>query len=95
MLYFAELAESLDVQDCDGWTPLMSAVKGRAAAVVKYLVQRGVDVNCRQSKGYSALYLAAQEESAGICRTLLEGGADPQLAGGRQKLTPLHIAAHK
>jgi len=45
--------------------------------------------------GFTALYLAAQEDNACICQLLLKAGADPLLAGGPQKLTPLHIAAHR
>ncbi len=48
-----------------------------------------------QGQGFTALYIAAQEDSATICQLLLEAGADPSLAGGEQKLSPLHIAAHK
>lgn len=45
--------------------------------------------------GFTAVYLAAQEDSVEVCQLLLEGGADPNIAGGQQKLSPLHIAAHK
>ena len=48
-----------------------------------------------QSAGFSALYLAAQEENSCICQVLLETGADPNMSGGTQSLSPLHIAAHR
>ena len=47
-----------------------------------------------QTMGFTALYLAAQEDNPHICELLLENGADPNIQGGPQKLTPLHLAAH-
>ncbi len=94
-MYYVELTSDLNVQDADGWTSLMHATKAGSALLVKYLLQRGADPNVCQSSGYTALYLSSQEDDVVICRLLLEGRADPLLAGGAQKLTPLHIAAHR
>ena len=47
-----------------------------------------------QSAGFTALYLAAQENSPTICELLLEKGAKCNVQGGLQQLTPLHLAAH-
>ena len=73
----------------------MYATKAGSTPIVKYLLQKGADPNVRQINGFTALYLAAQEENVAVCRLLLVGGANPHLAGGTQKLTPLHIAAHR
>lgn len=95
LLYFAEKTPNLNVQDADGWTPLMYAAKSQSVVVTKYLLQRGADPNIGQSAGFTPLYLAAQEDNVHVCQLLLEGGANPALVGGPQKLSPLHIAAHK
>ena len=95
VLHFAEQTTDLNIQDNDGWTPLMYGAKSGSSAVVKYLLQKGADPNVSQTTGFTALYLAAQEEHPSICHLLLEAGANPHLAGGPQKLTPLHIAAHR
>ena len=44
------LAERTDVnlQDNDGWTPLMFACKASSSVVVRYLLQRGADPNIAQ-----------------------------------------------
>jgi len=47
-MMFAELSPSIDVQDEDGWTPLMFAAKSGSAAVVQYLLQRRAKANKRQ-----------------------------------------------
>ena len=44
--------------------------------------------------GFTALYLAAQEDNPHICEMLLDNGANPNVQGGPQKLSPLHLAAH-
>ena len=51
-------------------------------------------VHMLQTMGFTALYLAAQEDNPHICELLLENGANPNVQGGPQKLTPLHLAAH-
>ena len=50
-MMFAELSRDINVQDEDGWTPLMFAAKSGSAAVVKYLLQRGAKPNLRQVCG--------------------------------------------
>lgn len=47
-MMFAEFYRDLNVQDEDGWTPLMFAAKAGSAAVVQYLIQRGAKTNLRQ-----------------------------------------------
>ena len=47
-MMFTELLCDVNVQDEDGWTPLMFAAKGGAAVIVQYLIQRGAKPNLRQ-----------------------------------------------
>ena len=51
LLYFTEMTPNLNVQDADGWTPLMYAAKSESVVVTKYLLQRGADPNVRQVGG--------------------------------------------
>ena len=48
LLYFTEMTSDINVQDSDGWSPLMYAAKAEASTIVKYLLQRGADPNVRQ-----------------------------------------------
>ena len=54
-MIFAELSRDVNVQDEDGWTPLMFAAKSGSAAVVQYLLQRGAKPNLRQASAWRAL----------------------------------------
>lgn len=55
---------------------------------VRLLLERGHDVNERDSRGRTALMIAAAEGHVAVCRALLNAGADPVLvtADGRDAL---------
>ena len=57
--------------------PIISAVAGRDADVVRELLDAGADVGSRQEGGYTALHSAAAGGDEAIVRLLLEYGADP------------------
>ncbi|XP_035496318.1 ankyrin repeat domain-containing protein 39 [Scophthalmus maximus] len=60
---------------------------------VESLVQRGTDLNLRDSSGYTALHYASRSGHLAVCTFLLENGAcaSPQTPGGA---TPLHRSAY-
>jgi RNA polymerase primary sigma factor len=53
------------------------AVLSGSQPVVRFHIQRGLDVNSKDSEGRSPLMLAASKGDIEICRLLLEAGADP------------------
>src|SRR5208282_3119488 len=55
------------------------AVLSGAQSAVRFHIQRGVDVNSKDSDGRSPLMLAALKGDIEICRLLLEAGADATL----------------
>lgn len=74
-----------------GGRPLgYAAIYGHAEAV-RWLIERGADVNGSGRDGGTALHAAAFLGHAGIARTLLEAGADPAKANHRGE-TPLDSA---
>lgn len=77
----------------EGYTPLMAISEGPdRPAVVRVLVEAGVDVNGRTSLGRSALWYAARAKNAGIIEVLLQAKADPNVADHHGLLTPLVLA---
>lgn len=54
--------EVVNAQDKNGWTPLHEAIRAKDIEVVRYLLEKGSDVNLRtiekNGKGGAALYLA-------------------------------------
>jgi RNA polymerase primary sigma factor len=60
-----------------GLNPLLKlAILAGDLAAVRTHLQRGADVNARDTKGRSALGLAIVRGHSDVCRALLEGGAD-------------------
>jgi len=83
-----------------GTTPLMIAAREMHLPLVRFLLERGARVNDRSANGWprdqTALCLVAssgrnKESSLKIARSLLEHGADPDIADTRQE-TPLQHA---
>lgn len=59
---------------------------------MKSSIEEGLDVNARDTNGFTAFFRAIQLEKMECCRLLLDAGSDPnvQLSDGD---TPLHMAA--
>src|SRR6201984_1821759 len=62
-----------------GYTALTGAVASSHAALAKWLVENGADVNYRYAKGHSPLLEAAANGKLEIVRILLAHGADPNV----------------
>lgn len=62
------------------------------AKTVKLLVEKGVNVNAADVKGYTALHLAVTEKRLEIVRELIKSGADVNAEEYGNKCIPLHLA---
>jgi uncharacterized protein len=70
---------------------LADAARRGDQAVVRALIDRGVDVNAKGVDGATALHQAVHAEQLTIADMLLRGGADPA-ARDRYGVTPLYLA---
>lgn len=59
-----------------GYTPLHEAVSGNKPHVIKYLRDKGADVNAKANSGYTPLHLAASAGHIDCVTALLNCGAD-------------------
>ena len=82
---------SLDVRNT-GLLKLVSSEQSYDAAIVKVLLDYGVDVNARDRQGNSALILASNQNRADVVQMLLANSANVDQAGYHLK-TGLHAAA--
>ena len=73
-----------------GFTPLLFAARVGDLASARLLVAAGADVNETTPDGAGALAVAALSGSGAVGAFLLDGGADPNAAGGGY--APLHAA---
>ena len=72
---------------------LPKAVAHDEEAIVRMLLQAGVNINMTDSDGHTALSRAAWSGRADIVQFLLKRGAKPNKGAGSGD-TPLHVAAH-
>lgn len=57
------------------WSPLHYAASSGNAEMVKFLIQKGADVNARTLRGMTPLYMAARDADATTVKELLAAGA--------------------
>lgn len=84
--------DAKNVQDDEGWTPLISAASSSHDNVVEYLLSIGSDVHVTNSSGRTALHYAASKGGISILRLLHKAGASAN-AKDATGSTPLHRAA--
>jgi ankyrin repeat protein len=72
-------AGSLPISDKEGISPLHDAAINNYAEIVKWLLNKGVDVNVVDKNGQTPLHYAAEEASSEIVKALLDAGADPRI----------------
>jgi quinoprotein dehydrogenase-associated probable ABC transporter substrate-binding protein len=80
------------VQDGDGYTPLISAIRARYLDVATYLAEHKADVNLADRSGWTPLMWAAWVDSPALINMLLTKGAALG-AKDNDGLTPLAVAA--
>lgn len=87
---------ALAAVDAQGRTALILAATSDRSAVAQYfLLQTGIDVNAADSKGLTALHVAAAAGHLEVVLILLAAGADSQMhAAGASSVTALHLAAY-
>jgi ankyrin repeat protein len=68
-------------------------VQSRQLDVVKQLVGYGAEVNLLTLGGNRPLHVAVQANAPAIAEFLIANGAEVDLPGGPQRVTPLHLAA--
>jgi ankyrin repeat protein len=89
-----EDAGLVDAENEEGKTPLIEACEGGHLEVVRWLLDRGADINHQGNGGCTTLYWASNTEHTPVVRLLLEKGADPTIAN-TYDVTPLIVASYE
>lgn len=75
----------------NGDTLLMCAVEHRFNLIAEELIKLGIDVNNRNSIGWTALFFAVIDNNCTMVNTLLANGANPDVKNSLEDTT-LHLA---
>lgn len=65
----------LDDIGLNGWTLLHYAATGSQIEIAKYLIERGIDVNTKDHRGFTPLHIAVAADSKHVVQLLLTNGA--------------------
>lgn len=90
----AVLASALILQGCVSNSPLHQAALKGDKNKVETLLQQGAKIDARDSRGRTALFIAAENGDAATVKELLDHGANPNVGALlKHGNTPLHVAA--
>ena len=77
--------------DGESYNPMLTAARCRQLDIVKYLVEHGANVNCKNYQGNTPLHFAAERElREDIVKYLIEQGADLNVVN-KDGYTPFHF----
>ncbi len=82
----------LPIESIDAGSLLCAAAEKGYIAIVKQLIEKGVNVNSENGSGVTPLHLACHNGHEDTTKTLLDAGANPH-AKAKLGVTPLHMAA--
>ncbi|XP_047997219.1 serine/threonine-protein phosphatase 6 regulatory ankyrin repeat subunit B isoform X2 [Leguminivora glycinivorella] len=83
----------LHMPNKDGARSIHTAARYGHVGIINTLLQKGESVDVTTNDNYTALHIAVESCKPAVVETLLGYGADVHIRGGKQRETPLHIAA--
>lgn len=73
---FIEKGSDVNLEDKDGNSPLVHAIKDNHLSIIKLLIRNGANVNMKNKEGNSPLVYAIQNNNLTVVKLLTENGAD-------------------
>ncbi|MEN6621546.1 MAG: ankyrin repeat domain-containing protein [Smithella sp.] len=93
LIFASVIAILFIVSGCASTTPLIKALKEGDSLTVQKLIDSGVDINARDSRGYNALFYAVEYGQLEVVKSLISKGANLESKDSLGS-TPLVYAAY-
>ena len=84
----------INKQNKEGSTALNCAISNNNPSFVKYLIEKGANINAKDTKGSTALHVAIEKNNLELVKYLIKKGADIN-AENNEKYSPLEHAIDK
>ncbi|MCW9025877.1 MAG: ankyrin repeat domain-containing protein [Thiovulaceae bacterium] len=82
--------ENINIQhEKYGWTLLHMAIRRDEREMVKYLLDKGADINRVDGVGWTPLMEAIMDDMPELCKTLVDAGADKTIVNKRGVTAPM------
>ncbi|MCW8838680.1 MAG: ankyrin repeat domain-containing protein [Thiovulaceae bacterium] len=82
--------ENINIQhEKYGWTLLHMAIRRDEREMVKYLLDKGADINKVDGVGWTPLMEAIMDDMPELCKTLVDAGADKTIVNKRGVTAPM------
>lgn len=83
----------MNLEISSGKVPLLMTAKCQSKGIVKFLIELGVNVDCRDEEGYTVLHYAARYKWPDVVQSVVEKGCDVN-AKNSVGDTPVHLACN-
>lgn len=79
ILHALDEGDDIDTVNVNGWSAAFFSVATANFDVLRVLIDRGIDLNIQDNRGFTVLMMAAQERDKELVELLLEANADPTI----------------
>jgi ankyrin repeat protein len=81
--------EDINLQNHYGWTLLHITIRREETEMVKFLLEKGVDIDRVDGVGWTPLMESIMDDKPALCKLLVENGANKSIVNARGATAPM------